>query len=176
MPRQLALGGEGRCRSLWMADCCLGVGGSALNVWGFLPCVGVSLVRLWKGSHTTHTHPPCPGGLGCSGTLGTWPWRMLGAGGQGKAWLGLMQGWLWAWACRGTCGRGKRRMISRLGPAFWSPQPHTAPEHPLPCQHQQTALQERREITKTKAFQAISGAASMRCPRLRHGAHISLLS
>lgn len=51
--RQLALGGKGKCRSCWRADWGVGVRQSALNVWGLLPHMGLSLSGLWKGSHPT---------------------------------------------------------------------------------------------------------------------------
>lgn len=35
-----------------------------------------------------------------------------------KTWLGLMQGRLSAWHCRGTFGRGNRRIISSFGMLF----------------------------------------------------------
>lgn len=42
-----------------------------------------------------------------------------------KSWFGFMQRWLWAWPCKATHGRGNGRMVSRLGLAFWSLQPHS---------------------------------------------------
>lgn len=49
-------------------------------------CLGFAAMRGGVPSQAAEWQPPpypqplCPGGLGCSRTLGTWPWRMLGAG------------------------------------------------------------------------------------------------
>lgn len=169
--RWVILGGKGRCRSI------LRVGWS----WGLsYKCLGIAALHKGVPSQAAeeqptplHTHSPrVPLSWGAARP---WPWRMLGAGSLKKT-PGLT-------SCRGGSVLDLARQhvaeekgglspgLGQLpGPCNLTTSSHTQSQ-PGP-----TTLQERRDIAKTKAFQAISGAASMRCPRLRHGTHISLLS
>lgn len=148
------------------------MGDSALNGCGLLPHLWLSLARPHAPSQ-----PPYPIGLGCKGAVGIWPQGMLrGQPSKTRAWLhtsvplrtGLRRGHVAEEPGGGSAGQGQLFGPCRLTLLLStvSPLPATARAN---C-----PARKKREMAKTKASQAISAAATMRCPRLRHGARIHL--
>lgn len=146
------------------------MGDSALNGCGLLPHLWLSLARPHAPSQ-----PPYPVGLGCKGAVG--PQGMLrGQPSKTRAWLhtlvplrtGSRRGHVAEEPGGGSAGQGQLFGPCRLTLllSIVSPLPATARAN---C-----PARKKREMAKTKASQAISAAATMRCPRLRHGARIHL--